>query len=244
METNTQHSVKAYLHENPLTDSSKDYVARVSSENSLNVVDICKSAVARGGATISAEAIQHGAEVFFKEMGYLLGDGYSVNTGFFSARAHIKGVFNSPKEPFSPDKHAVLFQFNQGELLRKTLPNIKVEILGVAETGCEIMQVIDVKTGSVNDLITPNRNIKIKGNKIKVAGDNELVGIYFIHQTTGVSTAVHVSDVVTNNPSEVIVVVPELAKGVYALEIRTQYSGSNLTKEPRIGIFDKQLIVS
>jgi len=32
-----------------------------------------------------------------------------------------------------------------------------------------VAQVIDVKSGSVNDLITPNRNLRILGSKLKTA---------------------------------------------------------------------------
>ncbi|MDP9957889.1 hypothetical protein J2X97_003563 [Epilithonimonas hungarica] len=47
-----------------------------------------------------------------------------------------------------------------------------MSILGIADSACSILQVTDVKSGSVNDLITPGRNLKISGNKIKVAGDD------------------------------------------------------------------------
>ncbi|MDR1098757.1 MAG: hypothetical protein LBL57_11560, partial [Tannerella sp.] len=33
-------------------------------------------------------------------------------------------------------------------------------------------QVTDVKTASVNDLLTPSRNLKISRHKIKIAGNN------------------------------------------------------------------------
>ena len=243
MESTVKHSVKAYLHDNPLTDNPNDMLARVSCENTLGVEEICKVAVSRGGAATSPEIMQHHVNLFFKEMAYQLCDGYAINTGYFTAAALIKGIFNTPKENFNPDKHSLLFQFNQGDNLRKSLSNIKVEIMGVAETGCEILQVNDVKTGSVNDLITPNRNLRIKGSKIKLAGQGDNVGVFFIHQGSGETTRVDPSDIVTNNPSEVIIIVPELASGVYIIEIRTQYAGSTLLKTPRVGTFDKLLTV-
>jgi hypothetical protein len=51
-------------------------------------------------------------------------------------------------------------KFHQSSLLRGELQNITVEVLGVVETGVLIAQVIDVKSGTVNDLLTPNRNLK------------------------------------------------------------------------------------
>lgn len=244
MESPIKHSVKAYLHDNYLTDDPNDFLARVNNERTLGIDDICQSANARGGADISAASMSHAVNLFLKEMSYLLCDGYSVNTGYFTVGTQIKGVFNSPKETFNANKHAIYFLFNQGDILRKELSNIEVSIIGVAETGCEIAQVTDVKTGSVNDVITTGRNIKIKGSKIKLAGDDATVGVSFIEQTTGLITRVDMWDIVSNNPSELIIVVPEMIEGKYILEIRTQYCGSNNLKTTRKATFNKTLTVN
>jgi hypothetical protein len=67
-----------------------------------------------------------------------------------------------------PRLSAFLFQFNQGEKLRAEIPNIEINILGVADASSAILQVTDVKSGTINDLLTPGRNLKISGNKIKL----------------------------------------------------------------------------
>ncbi|MBN9337439.1 MAG: DUF4469 domain-containing protein, partial [Chryseobacterium sp.] len=196
------HKIKAYLYENLLTkDNPNDYIARTVSERSLNVKQICETAVNRGGADVSAAAMEHATTLFLKEMAYQLCDGFSVNTGYFTAGTQIRGVFDSPSETFSSDKHNILFQFNQGEKLRAEIPNIEVSILGIADSACSILQVTDVKSGSVNDLITPGRNLKISGNKIKVAGDNPNNGVFFVNSTTQERVVVESNDMVTNNPS-------------------------------------------
>ena len=242
---NVLHTIKAYLYDNLLTDNPNDFSARVSSERSLSIGDICKSAVTRGGADISEASMKHAVELFLKEMGYRLCDGFSVNTGWFMASPSIRGVFDSPTEKFNPEKHSVLFQFNQGELLRNELSTVTVDILGVAESGAFIAQVTDVKSGTVNDLLTPNRNLKISGSKLKVTGEApHETGVYFVDQATQVRTKVDESDMVTNNPGEVIVVIPALAAGSYQVEIATQYTGSaKLLKEPRVMLLNKPLTV-
>jgi hypothetical protein len=237
------HRIRAFLYRNELTPDRDDYVIRPIAERTLGVKDICESAVSRGGADISASAMEHAVNLFSGEMGYLLCDGFSVNTGWFTAGPHVHGVANSPNEKFNKDKHTLLFELHQGTLLRNELENVEVEIMGVAETGAVIEQVTDVKTGSVNDLLTPNRNLKIAGQKIKIAGDDATNGIYFVNRDTEERTQVDKSDVVINNPSELIVVIPELAAGTYALEVITQYAVSVLLKEPRTAIFDKTLTV-
>jgi hypothetical protein len=240
-----KHTIKASLYDNVLTENPNDFVARVSSERSLNVKDIANSAAARGGADISAAAMEHAVSLWLKEMAYLLCDGFSVNTGYFSASVGIKGVFDSPAERFNREKHTLLFDFQQGALLRKETEQVAVEITGVADTSLSILQVTDVKTGSVNDLLTPNRNLRISGHKLKIDGDNRANGVYFVNQATQERTKVEQSDIVNNKPSEVMVVIPRLAAGQYKVEVTTQFGGhsKNMLKEPRTAVFDRILSV-
>jgi hypothetical protein len=238
------HTIKAWLYKNLLTkDKPNDYIARVISERSLSIKDICESAVARGGADISAPSMEHGVNLFLKEMGYQLCNGFSINTGWFTAVAQILGTFESITETYDDDKHTVMFEFHQGATLRKELENVTVEILGVAETGVMISQVLDVKTGSVNDMLTPNHNLKISGHKLKIAGNNPANGVYFIDEN-GNRIQVDVSDIVINKPSELMIMIPALPQGMYQLEVMTQFSnGSTLLKESRTGVFDRILTV-
>ncbi|UPQ77577.1 DNA-binding domain-containing protein [Chryseobacterium nepalense] len=238
------HKIKAYLYDNVLTkDNPNDYIARTVSERPLTVQQICEAAVNRGGADVSASAMAHATELFLKEMAYQLCDGYSVNTGYFTASTTIRGVFDSPSETFNKDKHSIIFQFNQGEKLRAEIPNIEVNILGIADASTVILQVKDVKSGSVNDLLTPGRNLRISGSKLKIAGDDPAVGIFFTDTVSQASTQVEVSDIVTNNPSELMVVIPALPAGTYQLKVVTQFSGSMMLKEPRTALLDKVLTV-
>lgn len=238
------HKIKAYLYDNLLTkDKPNDFIARTISERSLNVKQICNEAVNRGGADVSAAAMEHATELFLKEMAYQLCDGFSVNTGYFTASVTIKGVFDSPTENFNPHKQNLMFRFAQGDRLRAEIKNIEVSILGVADTAAIILQVEDKKSGSINDLLTPGRNLKIIGQKIKIAGDNPANGIVFVNIDTAVSTPVSSDDIVVNNPSEVLVVIPDLDVGAYRLEITTQYTSGSFLKEPRTAIFDKELTV-
>ncbi len=239
------HKIKAYLYDNVLTkDNPNDFIARTISERSLNVKQICEAAVTRGGADVSAAAMEHATELFLKEMAYQLCDGFSVNTGYFTAGTQIRGVFDSPTETFNSQKHSLLFQFAQGEKLRSQISTIEIDILGVAEAGSVILQVKDVKSGTTNDVLTPGRNLKIVGSKIKITGDNPANGVFFINQSTQQRTIVDTSDIVVNNPSEIIVIIPGLDPGTYTLEVVTQYtSNSILLKEPRAAGFDKPLTV-
>jgi len=124
------------------------------------------------------------------------------------------------------------------------MPSKQVEISGPGDSNIMIDQVINVKTGSVNDLLTPGKSLRIYGFKIKVAGDHPDNGVYFINQTSNERTKVPNDEFITNNPSEVVVEIPELPAGTYKLQITSQFSSSAvLLNDPRSFILDRVLTV-
>lgn len=240
----TRHTIKAYLYDNLLTPDPNDFVARVSSERSLSVADICHSAATRGGADVSDAAMSHAVELFLKEMAYRLCDGFAVNTGYFTAMPVVRGVFLNPNETFDPQRHTLQFQFTQGELMRREIEGVEVKIMGVAETGLYIGQVEDMKSRTVNEVLTPGFNLRVTGTKLRVVGDKPGVGIFFRETATNTATKVDEGDIVVNNPSELMIIIPALPAGTYQLEVTTQYStGNKLLKEVRSAVFDRPLTV-
>lgn len=240
----TRHTIKAYLYDNLLTPDPNDFTARVSSERSLSVADICHSAATRGGADVSDAAMSHAVKLFLKEMAYRLCDGFAVNTGYFTAVPVVRGVFLNPNETFDPQRHTLQFQFTQGELMRREIEDVEVKIMGAAETGLYIGQVEDMKSRTVNEVLTPGFNLRVTGTKLRVVGDKPGVGIFFRETVTNTATKVDEADIVINNPSELMIIIPALPAGTYQLEITTQYStGNKLLKEVRSAVFDRPLTV-
>ena len=240
----TRHTIKAYLYDNLLTPDPNDFTARVSSERSLSVADICHSAATRGGADVSDAAMSHAVELFLKEMAYRLCDGFAVNTGYFTAMPVVRGVFLNPNETFDPQRHTLQFQFTQGELMRREIEDVEVKIMGVTETGLYIGQVEDMKSRTVNEVLTPGFNLRVTGTKLRVVGDKPGVGIFFRETVTNTATKVDEGDIVVNNPSELMIIIPALPAGTYQLEVTTQYStGNKLLKEVRSAVFDRPLTV-
>jgi hypothetical protein len=240
------HKMKGYLYDNVLTEDPNDFFLRIKSEASLSVNDISLSATKRGGANISPAEMTHAVNQWLKELAYRASDGFAINTGWFTVQPTVKGVFNSPTEKFNPAKHSVAFDFKQGTLMRKELAGVQIDILGVATTGLSIAQVTDVRTGSVNDLLTPGRNLRITGTRLRIAGNDPANGVCFVCYETGERTKVDEKDIVTNNPSELMIIIPDLAEGTYRLELTTQFSAGSskqLLKEPKTAVFDRILTV-
>jgi hypothetical protein len=85
------------------------------------------------------------------------------------------------------------------------------------------------------------------GSKLKILGWSEANGVYFLNQESQAKIKVDASDIVTNNPSELIIIIPSLEAGAYKVGVTTQYSSGNsnkqLLKEPRTAVFEKILTV-
>jgi len=240
------HVVEVYLYENFLTPNPTDYVGRVETERTLGMRDVCESSVLRGGADINSSAMFHAGELLFKEMAYLLCDGFSVNFGYFHISLKIRGVFDSPTDTFDPKRHSLMFQMTPGELLRRELPSIQKKMMGVKKDAIYIALVTDTATGLEDGTITPNEDILIQGTRIRIApddGSDTQVGIFFIASD---STITPVSRRLTqNDPSKVIARVPALAPGNYTLRIVTKaaLNRNALLKKSVSTEYDKPLIV-
>ncbi|GHV50197.1 hypothetical protein FACS1894181_10450 [Bacteroidia bacterium] len=234
------------LYPNPLTpDNPNDLVGHVHSIGTASLEGICKSAAGRGGADISAPAMQHAVELFLREMGFQLCNGYSVNlAGYITAHVGIKGVFNRVHDDFDGERHKVAFEFQTGATLRKVMPFIQVDVTGLADSGLKLLHIEDVASGSINDQLTPGNNLRVFGHKVKVAGDDPEVGIYFVGETTRSRVKVAANQIAVNANSQLLFIIPALANSTYHLEVTTQYSnaGSNL-KAPRTFKFEKPLSV-
>lgn len=242
-EIQAKHSIKVYLYDNLLTPETTDLAARVASEKTLDIRAICRASAERGKADITPEAMEHAVDLFLKEMAYQLCDGFSVNTGWFTVTPTIRGVFRSPTETFDPQHHHVLMQFNQGDLMRREIGNVEVEVLGQADASLTILQVKDKKTGKVNDEITPGHVIRVLGTKMKITGDKPEVGVSLVKVSDDSITKIGMDDLVVNNPSELLILLPTLAAGKYRLQVVTQYSGAKNLKEARKAVFNQELTV-
>jgi hypothetical protein len=152
-------------------------------------------------------------------------------------------VFHSPEDAVDGVHQRVRINLHPGTVLRDAAAQVKTKKLAAVASGTIITSVTDVKSGSVNGTLTPGRNIKITGTKLKIDGTDPSLGLFFVPDAGGNPIQVDPSDMVVNHPSELIAVIPALAGGVYRVRIITQYSGSNLLKKPHVATFDAPLTV-
>lgn len=117
--------------------------------------------------------------------------------------------------------------------MRDALSKVGVEVLGAKSEVGRIGMVTDTFTGLSNGSITPNEDILIEGDRIRINGADSSVGIFFVSEDGEKVTPV-TRRLTQNDPSRIIARVPALTDGKYRLRIVTQFSkGVTLLKSPR-----------
>ena len=224
--TEVLHRIRVKLYPNYLPNVEGAYIARTDSEATLTVEQVCAALKNRGGFGGDYEDLVENVHQFFDEMAYQLCDGFAINTGYFLVHPHVGGTFNSATETHDPKKHPVTFRFRTLLRLRRLIEHIAVDIEGLANTSGWIDEFLDTDENSLNTLYVPGDQFVIHGHKIKAAGDDPAVGVYFV-PVDDPSKAVKVTRLAENSPSRIIGIAPKTEHLHNRIEIRTKYEGSS-----------------
>ena len=232
--TEVLHRIRVKLYPNYLPSVEGQYIARTNSEASLSIDQVCAALKNRGGFTGNYEDLVEYIRQFFDEAAYQLCDGFSVNMRYFSVHPNVGGTFNSVNEAHDHKKHPITFRFRTRSTLRRLVEHIAIDIEGLADVSGWIDQFIDTDEDSVNTLYVPGDQFILHGHKLKVAGDDPAVGLYFV-PVDNPSQAVKVTRIAENTPTKIIGIAPKTENLQNRIEIRTQYSGSGaVLKTPRV----------
>jgi hypothetical protein len=168
-------------------------------------------------------------------------EGETVNTPLFNTQFSISGVFEGPLDTFDGNRHKLNVNLMKGTLLRQAEANVSLQKTESVTPIPQVLEVKDSMSGKTNEVLTPGGVVEVRGNNIKLAGDDASGGLWFVSAT---GNAVKASVIVQNKPSILIAMIPALPAGVYSLKVVTQYSGGALLKEPRASLYAKQLKVA
>jgi len=229
------HHIRVKLYKNYLRNVKGKYIARTDNEASLSIEEVCAALVNRGGFKGNYNDLVEYVKQYIDEVAYQLCDGYAVNNGYFSIHPNIGGSFNSAAELFDRKKHPISFRFRTLSKLRRLMQFISVEIEGVADIGGYIGEFYDYEEDSVNTLYAPGNMFAINGHKLKIAGDDPGVGVFFV-PVDDPSKAVKATRIAENMPAKITGAAPHTGFRLNRIEIRTQYTGAINTplKNPRV----------
>lgn len=224
--------LKGWLADNPVSGEDKrDQILELQSTGNLVLADILKE-MQREDTGLRMETMEHVVNLYHRKLAEQLLNGNSVNTGLFHAVAQFKGVIKDGE--WDPKQNSIYISFVQDKVLRDSIADTNVKILGEKGDAAYIISSQDTATRATDGSATPGRTLRVKGKNIKIWGTDEAVGAYIVF-SDGRQMKLPVDMIVVNNPSEVIVLLPsDLDEGAYELQIMTQYTGiSRQLKAPR-----------
>ena len=229
---------------NELTGEPKKYRAQVLNSRSYTFDDIAKHLI-KHNIGLSSSAIYGLWEGIKGAVEEFMSDGGVINTELFRTRISIQGTFKGLDDGFDSSRHKIRLRLQPGQLLLDIPGKLKVK---KQNPGIKtlISSVTDVKTGSVNGTLTPGKNIRIIGQRVKIDGADPSCGIYFVSdKPQDQPVKVEISEFVVNRPSEIIAVIPKLNKGNWKVRLVTQFStGQKHLKTPQSVTFEKALTVA
>lgn len=196
------------------------------------------------GAGLTKSDITSVMEAYKTVLAKRIAEGYNINTDLISLHLSIQGVFSSRDDTVDGVHRTVHLNIHPGALLRDAVKQIKTRKLDVTAPSIAITEVTDTKTGSLNDRLTVNQVVKITGVKIKIAGDDPTIGLYFVPNNRNPPIKVDPSTVVENNPKKILAMIPSLPSGKYQIRVITQFNGSGtFLKKPHIVTYEPLLTV-
>jgi hypothetical protein len=226
------------LYELLFTARKDDRSGRVKSTGSMKIDDLVGIAFTRR-SDINAVTMKASYEILREVALEELCKAKQVEFGLTHNGLGTDGIFIGDHPSWNDGEHHLHLVATATADVRNALKNIEVEVLGMASSGLYVNTVTDVVSGAVNSRITAGGAVNVTGVKIKIAGDASGVGLFLTDLKTGNIYKIAATSMAINEPSKITFVVPaNLPDGDYHLSITTQYSASNMLKDPRTYVFD------
>jgi len=220
--------LKYTLIKNILTDQPNDYSALTYAKESYNKTKFIKRLLGKGTLLTETDAVA-ALNAIENTIIEIIEEGSILNLPLFNTSFSISGNFNGPLDSFDSNRHKLNINLSKGTLLRAAEKRVAIEKINKNLPQPNILEVKDSISSKKNEILTPGGIIEVRGNHIKISGDDPACGLWFVGNNTGVKACTFSE----NKPSTLIAMIPALDKGEYQLKIITQHSRSRILKTPR-----------
>lgn len=165
-----------------------------------------------------------------------LAEAFTVDDGITRLLLRVKGSFESESDTFSTERHSIEISSSTISEANKYFEKLRPAIRQGNSKKPAITAVYDVRSKSGN-MLTKGGFLEIKGVNIKICGENQDVGLYFVNTDDSSQTVkLAVEELGINASTRIACVVPQnLVSGSYRIKVVTQFmGGTNLfRKEPQ-----------
>lgn len=235
---------KVWLKRNPLThDIENDYTAEVSTAGKTLRNDGIAARIVAARSELRPETILSILTMRDEIVRDTLLQGTAVQDGCVRMAPRVGGSWIGASRAVDPAVHKPGLSISPTAEMRAVLEGVGVEVLGEKDSGAFIALVTDLSSGKTDGTITPDEDVAVTGDKIKIAPEDEAgLGVFFV-DSNGTEHPV-TRRLSENQPKKLLFRVPALAAGAYTLKVVTRFSNSTtLVQEPRTITYELPLTV-
>lgn len=227
------------LIENLLTERADDYTAQPQPFRSYDKEELITRMLDKGTSATRTDVLSI-LNLYEETIVTVIKEGDTVNTPLFNTSFSVSGVFEGAVDTFDGNRHKLNVNLSKGTLLRDVETIVTLEKTETITPQPHILEVKDSISGKVNEILTPGGVVEVRGNSIRIVGENADCGLWFVPET---GDPIKAQVLVQNKPSVVIAMIPMLPVGTYSIKIVTQYSGSIVLKTSKTCTFRRTLII-
>lgn len=226
------------------TDGKLTYYAKTINRGVCTNADLADDIIASGqNDGLSKEQIQRIAERLNEAKMQRVSDCYTVDDGINRFCARVKGTFDSDSDTFSTDHHAIGLSVHPSAAANERLSSLRPVIRQGNEIKPVVTDVFDLESKG-NAVLTRGGFLNISGTNIRIGGDSEEVGLYFMHsQDDSKDVKLSAEKLGINTQTRLACVIPSgLEAGTYRLKVVTQaLSSKTYRKKPTAFTFQTEL---
>lgn len=233
--------LKYSLVENQMTEREDDYSAITQAVSSIDKEGIITRMLNRGTLLTRTDilAVLNNLEETVVEV---LLEGHIINTPLLNTSFSISGVFESPMDHFDGNRHKLNINLSKGTSLRDAEKMVKFEKTNTITPQPNIQEVKDSLSGTVNEVLSQNGVVEVRGYNLKIEGDDDTCGLWFVSPEGKGSVKADI--LIDNKPSRILAMIPYIPFGECQVRVVTQHSGGGtLLKTPRTYTYPKTLKV-
>lgn len=228
--------IKYALFLNHLTDAEGDCMALVQERRTITLPMLMNEMTGRGKSLTDTQVMSVMNEFQHVVMEHL-SQGDSISTDMFSIMPAIKGKFEDSNDSFDAKRHHVAFNMKLGKTWSVDTAQIELHKVATPIKTPMIISAEDRLSDTVDENVSPNGTLDLRGIDLKINEDAVDEGIFFVvNQTETRGTKYY-----TNTDKRLEVRVPVLKAGdVCSLTIRKRYRNN---KQLHVFTYDMPLNV-
>lgn len=208
-----------------------EHVGRVT-RNTVSTENIIAEII-ENNTGLDPFTIQHAANLLQQAMLKMIRQGKAINilelgTMYIGMKGIVRG--DSPDVSDIPE---LVLRFTPSQLANDALANIVIDKIVFSDTAPQIDVITDLWTGTDNQCLTPGKTCRIKGDKLKLGGNNFSISFIPVDDngeeiSGGKSVALESNRLCKNTAGMLEFFIPEELESnkKYVISIKTSYNGS------------------